>query len=245
LPIFGNHPLPDPLCILKLCRIYRPVKTQQDIFLLIFSLNLTIIWTNLLSNNLFTDQEAKEHFLNLPSNRHSLSGASSKNCKPHYKAKAVSFLNGMMDMKSQKGSFISCNLGSKKCHWCYKHSLGTGSGHIYTLCTELQARRDRNSVKMPASLQDVAITLSSNSSKWIFDTSTSSHMTLDRNWFKSFSSGGSNEVLPDKTLVEYTDLAKFISLVIFLVEILLLSYCVTFFVFQLYISLSKVGIVLS
>jgi hypothetical protein len=57
---------------------------------------------------------------------------------------------------------------------------------------------------MAAPVQEVANPVSSNSSKWIFDTGTSSHMTPDRKCFESFSSVRGNEVLADKTQVEYT-----------------------------------------
>jgi hypothetical protein len=57
---------------------------------------------------------------------------------------------------------------------------------------------------MAAPIQEVVNTVSSNSSKWIFDTSASCHMTLDRNCFESLSSVRRNVVLADKTQVEYT-----------------------------------------
>jgi hypothetical protein len=57
---------------------------------------------------------------------------------------------------------------------------------------------------MAAPIQEVANTVSSNSSKWIFNTGASSHMTRDRNCFESFSSVRGNVVLADKTQVEYT-----------------------------------------
>jgi hypothetical protein len=57
---------------------------------------------------------------------------------------------------------------------------------------------------MAAPVQQVIHTVSSNSSKWIFDTGASSHMTLDANGFESSSSVQGNVVLTDKTQVEYT-----------------------------------------
>jgi hypothetical protein len=56
---------------------------------------------------------------------------------------------------------------------------------------------------MVAPIQKVTNTVSSNSSKSIFDISTSSHLTPDRNCFESFSSVRGNVVLADNTQVEY------------------------------------------
>jgi hypothetical protein len=61
---------------------------------------------------------------------------------------------------------------------------------------------------MAAPIQKVANTISSNSSKWIFDTGASSQMTPHRNCFKSFSSVRDNVILADKTQVEYTGIGS-------------------------------------
>jgi hypothetical protein len=58
--------------------------------------------------------------------------------------------------------------------------------------------------KTVAPVQEVANTVSSNSSKWIFDSRTSADMTPDRNCIESLSSVRGNVVLGDKTQVEYT-----------------------------------------
>jgi hypothetical protein len=44
--------------------------------------------------DILTYAEAKYRIVNLPSNYHSLSGASSKNSKPHHEAHTLSSLNG-------------------------------------------------------------------------------------------------------------------------------------------------------
>jgi hypothetical protein len=158
---------------------------------------------NLSSKDHLTYHEAKGRILTLPSNHHSPSGACSKNSKPQHEAKAVCSSNGKKDKKKKKGSSSSSNLGSKECNWCRKHSPDTASGHIWTQYKELKAQRDRNGAETAAPVQEVANTVSSNSSKWIFDTGASSHMTPDRNFFESFSSVRGNVVLADKTQVEY------------------------------------------
>jgi hypothetical protein len=159
---------------------------------------------NLSSKDHLTYHKAKERILNLPSKYRSPSGASSKNSKPQHEANAVSSSNGKKDKKKKKGSLSSSNSGGKECNWCRKHSPGTASGHIWTQCKELRARRYRNGAEMVAPIQEVTNTVSSNSSKWIFDTGESSHMTPDRNCLQSLSSVRSNVVLADKTQVEYT-----------------------------------------
>jgi hypothetical protein len=55
-----------------------------------------------------------------------------------------------------------------------------------------------------APAQEVANPVSSNSSKWIFDTGASSHLTPDRNCFESFASVRGNVIRADKTQVDYT-----------------------------------------
>jgi hypothetical protein len=109
--------------------------------------------------------EAKERILNFPSNHRSPSGASSKNSKPQQDAKAVSSSNGKKDKKKKKESSSSSNSGGKEYNWCRKHSLGTASGHIWTQYKDLRARRDRNRAETRAPVQEVANTVSSNSSK--------------------------------------------------------------------------------
>jgi hypothetical protein len=59
-----------------------------------------------------------------------------------------------------------------------------------------------------AHVQEVANTLSSNLSKWIFTTGASSHMSLDRNCFESLSSVRCNLVLAYKTPVKYTGISS-------------------------------------
>jgi hypothetical protein len=61
---------------------------------------------------------------------------------------------------------------------------------------------------MAAPVQEVANTVSFNSSKWIFDTSASSHMTRDRNWFQSVSLVRRIVGLTDKTELEYTSVGS-------------------------------------
>jgi hypothetical protein len=57
-------------------------------------------------------------------------------------------------------------------------------------------------------VQEVANTVSSKSSKSIFDTGASSHMTPGRKCFESFLSVRGNLVLADKTQVEYTSVGS-------------------------------------
>jgi hypothetical protein len=59
---------------------------------------------------------------------------------------------------------------------------------------------------MESPIQDVANTVRSNCSKWIFDTSASSHMPPVRNWFESGSSDRGNVGWADMIQVEYTGL---------------------------------------
>jgi hypothetical protein len=59
---------------------------------------------------------------------------------------------------------------------------------------------------MAAPIQQVANTVSFKSSKSIFNTGTSSHMTPDRRCFRSFLSVRGNAVLTDMTQVEYTSI---------------------------------------
>jgi hypothetical protein len=82
------------------------------------------------------------------------------------------------------------------------------SVYISPPCTELKAQRDINGAEMVGPVQEVANTIRSNTSKWIFDTSASSQMTPDRNCFESFSSVRSNILLADKTEVEYTGIGS-------------------------------------
>jgi hypothetical protein len=158
---------------------------------------------NLSSKDHLTIHEAKDGSLNPASNYRSPSGASSKNSKPQYEANAISSSNGKKDKKKKQGNRSSSNSSGKECNWCRKYSRGNASRHIWTQCKELKARRDRNGAETAAPVQEVANTVSSNSSKWFFDTGASSHMTPDRNYFKSFSSARGNVVLADTTQVEY------------------------------------------
>jgi hypothetical protein len=103
---------------------------------------------------------------------------------------------------------FSSNWGAKECNWYHKHSPGTMSGHIWLQCTELKAWRNRHGTSLAAPVYEVTNTVSSNSSKWIFDTSASSHMIPDRNYSKTFSSVCVNVVLADKTQVDYTDVSS-------------------------------------
>jgi hypothetical protein len=120
---------------------------------------------NLSSKDHHTYHQVKERILNLPSNHRSPSGASSKNFKPQHEANAVSSSNGKQDKTKKTGSSSSSNSGGKECNWCRKYSPGTASGHIWTQCKELKARRDRNGAETAARVQEVANTISSNSSK--------------------------------------------------------------------------------
>jgi hypothetical protein len=156
---------------------------------------------NLSSKDHLTYHEAKERILNLPSNHRSPSGASSKNSKPRYEANAVSSSNGKKDKKKTKGSSSSSNSGGKECNWYRKHSPSIASGNIWTQWQERNAWRDRNGSETAAPVQEVANTVRSNSSKWIFDTGASSHMTPNRNCFECFSSVRGNVVLADMTQV--------------------------------------------
>jgi hypothetical protein len=61
---------------------------------------------------------------------------------------------------------------------------------------------------MVAPIQEVTNSVGSNSSKLLFDTSTSSHKTPDTNCFKSFSSVRGNVVLADKSQIEYTSVGS-------------------------------------
>jgi hypothetical protein len=156
------------------------------------------------SKDHLTYHEAKEGILKLPSNYRSPSGSSSMNSKPQHEANTIDSSNGKKDKKKKKGSSSSSNSGGKECNWYRKHSPGTASGLIWTHFKDLKARRDTTGAEMAAPIQQVANTVSSNSSKWNFDSSASSHMTPDRNCFESFSSVRGNVVLADKTQVQYT-----------------------------------------
>jgi hypothetical protein len=154
---------------------------------------------NLSSNDYLTYHEAKEGILNFPSNHCSSSGASSKNSKPQHEANAFCSSNGQKDKTKKKASSSSSNSGNKECNWCRQHSPGIASGHIWTQCQELKVQRDRNGAEMVAPIQKFANAVSSKSSKWIFDTGASSHMTPDRNCVESFSSVRGNVLLAHKT----------------------------------------------
>jgi hypothetical protein len=71
---------------------------------------------NLSSKDHLTYHEAKERILNLPSNHHSPSGASSKNSKPQHEANAISSSNVKKDKKKNKGSSSTSNSGGKECN---------------------------------------------------------------------------------------------------------------------------------
>jgi hypothetical protein len=119
-------------------------EANMDFLLAWFAKSHDNVVENLSSKDHLTYHEVKERILNLHSNHHSPSGASSKNSKPQHEANAVSFSNGKKDMKKKKGSSSSSNSGSKGCNWCRKHSPSTESSHIWIQCKELKARRDRN-----------------------------------------------------------------------------------------------------
>jgi hypothetical protein len=131
-------------------------ETKWDFLLAWFAESYDNIVENLSSNDHLTYHEAKKRILDLPSNHRSPSAASSKNSKPQHEANAISSSNGMKDKKKKKGSSSSVNLCSKEYNWCRKHSLGTASGHIWTQCKELKARRDRNDAETAAPVQEVA-----------------------------------------------------------------------------------------
>jgi hypothetical protein len=166
-----------------------------------------ILWGNVSSKDHLTNYEAIEYILNLASNHCSPSRAFSKNSKPQHEANAGSSSNGQKDKKKESRSSSSSNLRAKECNWYPKDSLGIASGHICTACQELKVRSDRISVEMAAPIQEVANTVSSHSSKWIFDTAVSSHISPDRNCFESVSSVRGNVVFADKIQVEYTGIS--------------------------------------
>jgi hypothetical protein len=112
--------------------------------------------------------------------------------------------NGKKAKKKKKGPSSSSNSGAMDCNWCRKHTLGTASGYIWTQCNDLSARGDRDGAETAGPVQDVANTVRSNSSKWIFDFGASSHMAPARNYFESFSSVRCNVLLGNKTQIEYT-----------------------------------------
>jgi hypothetical protein len=159
---------------------------------------------NLSSKDHITYYEAKERILNLPSNHRSPSELFLRT--PSLNTTLMWSLRRMdrRTRRRRKDLVSSSNSGGKECNWCRKHSPDTVSGHIWTQCKELKARRDRNGAETAAPIQEVGNTVSSNSSKWIFDTGASSHMTPDRNCFESFSSVQGIVVLADKTQVDYT-----------------------------------------
>jgi hypothetical protein len=183
-------------------------EAKRDFLLAWFAESHDNVVENLSSKDHLTYHEVKERILTLHSNNPSLSGASSKNSKPQHEANAVSSSNGKKDKKKKKESSSSSNSGGKECNWCRKQSPGTASGQICIQCKDLKARRDRNGAEMGAPVQEVANTVSSNSSDWIFDTGAASHMTPDRNYFESFLSVRGNVVLADKTQVEYTGVSS-------------------------------------
>jgi hypothetical protein len=106
------------------------------------------------------------------------------------------------------GYSSSSNSGCKEYHWCWQHSPGTVSIHIWTPFKELKAQRDGNGAEIVAPVQEVAKTVSSNSLKWIFDIGRFPYLTLDRNWFESILSVRSNVILAQKTQVEYTGIGS-------------------------------------
>jgi hypothetical protein len=123
------------------------------------------IMESLSSKDYLTYHDAKVRILILPSNPRTPSGASSKNSKPQHEGNTISSSNGKMDKKKTKRRSSSSNLGGKECNCCCKHSPGTASGHIWTPSEELKARRHTHSAKLVAAVQEVANTVSSNSSK--------------------------------------------------------------------------------
>jgi hypothetical protein len=77
------------------------------------------------------------------------------------------------------------------------------SGQIWTPWKVLIAQRDQNSTEMAPPVEEVPNIISSNSSKWIFIIDPSSHITPDRNCFKSFSSARGTRVFADMDQVVY------------------------------------------
>jgi hypothetical protein len=139
-------------------------EAKRDFLLAWFAESHDNVVENLPSKDHLTYHEAKERILNLPSNYRSPSGPSFKNSKPQHEANAVSSSNGKKDKKNKKRSSSFSNSGGKECNWCRKHSPGTASSHIWTQCKELTARRDRNGTEIAAPVQEIANTVSSNSS---------------------------------------------------------------------------------
>jgi hypothetical protein len=140
-------------------------EAKRDFLLVCFTESYNNVVETLSSKDHLTYQDVKEHILNLPTNHRSLSGASSKNSKPQHEANAVFSTNGKKDKKKKIGSSSSSKSGSKECNWCRPQSPGTACSHIWTLCKELKARRDRNGTETAAPVQEVTNTISSNSSK--------------------------------------------------------------------------------
>jgi hypothetical protein len=99
---------------------------------------------------------------------------------------------------NNKESPSPTNSGSKVCNSYPKHSPGTRSTNIWIQLKELKIWIDGNGTNIVAAVQEVANTVSSKSSKWIFETGASSYMTSDRNCFESFSSVVGKVVLADK-----------------------------------------------
>jgi hypothetical protein len=84
--------------------------------------------------------------------------------EPYPEVNAVSSSNGQKNKMNTTASSSSSNLGSKECNWGRKNSPVTVSGHIWTQCTDLRARRDRHGAEMAAPVLEVANTVSSKSS---------------------------------------------------------------------------------
>jgi hypothetical protein len=84
----------------------------------------------------------------------------------------------MKDKKKIKGSATASNSSSKDYNRYREHSPGTVSGYMWNQYNELKVWRDRYGAETAAPTEEVANTVSFNSSKLIFNTSTSSHMPL-------------------------------------------------------------------
>jgi hypothetical protein len=108
----------------------------------------------------------------------------------------------------KKESSSTSSSGSKECNWCRKDLPDIESGHIWTQYKELNAQRDKNGANTAPPIQEVANSVRCNSSNWIIDTSTCSHIAPDRNCFESLSLVRPNIVLADKTQVAYTGIGS-------------------------------------
>jgi hypothetical protein len=125
-------------------------EVKRDFLLVWFAESYKNVMKTLSSKDYLTYHEAKKHIVNLLSNHHSPSGASSKNSKPRQEANAVSSTNGKKDNKKKQGSSSSSKSGSNECNWCRKHSPGTTFDDIWSLYKELNAQSDRHGAETAA-----------------------------------------------------------------------------------------------